>query len=56
MNLDQGRADEHAALLAVAREGSFVAAAAALERHSTVISRRIRRSGRDSLEIRHISA
>ncbi|WP_257128514.1 LysR family transcriptional regulator [Burkholderia sp. MSMB1459WGS] len=41
MNLDQGRADEHAALLAVAREGSFVAAAAALQRHSTIISRRI---------------
>ncbi|MGF6935061.1 DNA-binding transcriptional LysR family regulator [Paraburkholderia sp. UCT70] len=41
MNLDQGRADELAALLAVAREGSFVAAAAALQRHSTIISKRI---------------
>ncbi|PRG77673.1 LysR family transcriptional regulator [Burkholderia multivorans] len=41
MNLDQGRADELAALLAVARGGSFVAAAAALGRHPTVISRRI---------------
>lgn len=41
MNLDQRRADELAALLAVAREGSFVAAAAALQRHSTIISKRI---------------
>lgn len=41
MNLDQTRADELAALLAVAKEGSFVAAAATLQRHSTVISRRI---------------
>lgn len=41
MNLDQGRADELAALLAIAREGSFVAAAAALQRHSTGISKRI---------------
>lgn len=41
MNLDQGRAGELAALLAVAREGSFVAAAATLQRHSTVISKRI---------------
>lgn len=41
MNLDQGRADELAALLAVAREGSFVAAAEVLQRHSTVVSKRI---------------
>lgn len=41
MNLDSGRADELAALLAVAQEGSFVAAASALQKHSTVISKRI---------------
>ncbi len=41
VDLDQGRADELAALLAVAREGSFVAAASALQRHATVISKRI---------------
>ncbi|NDL65232.1 LysR family transcriptional regulator [Acerihabitans arboris] len=41
MNLDKRQADEFAALLAVAREGSFVAAASALQRHSTVISKRI---------------
>ncbi|MBE7210818.1 MAG: LysR family transcriptional regulator [Gluconacetobacter diazotrophicus] len=41
MELEQRRFDELAALLAVAREGSFVAAAAALRRHSTVISKRI---------------
>ncbi|MDM9624735.1 LysR family transcriptional regulator [Rhizobium sp. S152] len=41
MDQINGRADELAALLAVAREGSFVAAAAALQRHSTVISKRV---------------
>lgn len=42
MHLEQGRADELAALLAVAHEGSFVAAAAAIHRHSSVVSKRIR--------------
>ena len=41
MDSDRRRADELAALLAVAREGSFVAAAATLQRHSTIISKRI---------------
>ena len=41
MDLSQSQADELAALLAVEREGSFVAAAAALRRHPTIVSKRI---------------
>lgn len=39
--MEDGRAAEHAALLALAREGSFVAAGAALGRHPTIVSKRI---------------
>ncbi|CDZ34175.1 HTH-type transcriptional regulator ptxR, putative [Neorhizobium galegae bv. officinalis] len=41
MELDQGRADEYSALLAVARTGSFNAAGIALARHPTIVSKRI---------------
>lgn len=41
MYLEQARTDELAALVAVAREGSFVAAAAMLRRHPTIVSKRI---------------
>ena len=41
MFLSIGITDQHAALLAVAREGSFLRAGAALDRHPTVISKRI---------------
>lgn len=41
MDLDQGRADEYSALLAVARTGSFNAAGLALARHPTIVSKRI---------------
>lgn len=41
MKIGDSRADELAALLAVAREGSFVAAGAALRRHPTIVSKRI---------------
>jgi len=41
MYLEEGRTDELAALLAVAQEGSFVAAAAVLRRHPTIVSKRI---------------
>lgn len=41
MHLEQARADELAALVAVAREGSFVAAASVLGRHPTIVSKRI---------------
>jgi DNA-binding transcriptional LysR family regulator len=40
-DLDSNRIDELAALLAVAREGTFVAAGRSLQRHATIISRRI---------------
>jgi DNA-binding transcriptional LysR family regulator len=40
-NLDSGRMDELAPLLAVVREGTFVAAGRALQRHPTIVSRRI---------------
>jgi hypothetical protein len=40
-DLDSGRMDELAALLAVAREGTFVSAGRALQRHPTIVSRRI---------------
>ena len=39
--LDGQHADELAAMLAVAREGSFVAAGRLLQRHATVVSKRI---------------
>ena len=41
MEREDGRAAEQAALLAVAREGSFVAAGVALGRHPTIVSKRI---------------
>jgi len=41
MHLEQARTDELAALVAVAREGSFVAAASVLHRHPTIVSKRI---------------
>lgn len=41
MDLDGTRSDELAALLAVARVGSFVAAGSALRRHPTIVSKRI---------------
>ncbi|QEI08309.1 LysR family transcriptional regulator [Pigmentiphaga aceris] len=41
IELDNARIDELAALLAVAREGSFVAAGRALERHASIVSKRI---------------
>lgn len=41
MHLEQARTDELAALVAVAREGSFVAAASVLGRHPTIVSKRI---------------
>lgn len=41
MHLEQARTDELAALVAVAREGSFVAAASVLRRHPTIVSKRI---------------
>lgn len=41
MTLDSQHADEMAALLALESQGSFVAAARLLQRHATVISRRI---------------
>ena len=47
MELGKGHADELAAFLAVARGGSFVAAATALRRHATVVSKRV-----DALERR----
>ena len=40
-DLDSGRMDELAALLAIAQEGTFVAAGRALQRHPTIVSRRI---------------
>ena len=40
-SLDSQRSDEISALLAVASEGSFVAAARQLQRHPTVISKRV---------------
>jgi DNA-binding transcriptional LysR family regulator len=40
-DLDSVRMDELAALLAVARAGTFVAAGRALQRHPTIVSRRI---------------
>jgi DNA-binding transcriptional LysR family regulator len=40
-DLDSTRIDELAALLAIAREGSFVAAGRSLLRHPTIVSRRI---------------
>ncbi|MDH4559015.1 LysR family transcriptional regulator [Pseudomonas sp. BN417] len=39
--LDSGQSDEIAALLAVASEGSFVAAGRLLQRHPTVVSKRV---------------
>ena len=41
MDREEGGAAEHAALLALAREGSFVAAGAALGRHPTIVSKRL---------------
>ena len=41
MIFDQSHADEHAALLAVARTGSFRLAGLEVERHATIISKRI---------------
>lgn len=41
MHLEQARTDELAALVAVAGEGSFVAAASVLGRHPTIVSKRI---------------
>lgn len=41
VELDTGRMDELAALVAVAKTGSFVAAGRALERHATIVSKRI---------------
>ncbi len=41
MHLERSRTDEFSALLAVAREGTFVAAAAVLGRHPTIVSKRI---------------
>lgn len=39
--LDSRNVDEMAALLAVAREGSFVGAGRSLQRHATIVSKRI---------------
>lgn len=41
IEFDTGRMDELAALVAVVRAGSFVAAGWALERHATIVSKRI---------------
>lgn len=41
IELDSNRIDELAALLAIAREGTFVAAGRSLQRHATIVSRRI---------------
>ena len=41
IEFDAGRMDELAALVAVAKAGSFVAAGRALERHATIVSKRI---------------
>ena len=41
MDMQDGRAAEHAALLALVREGSFVAAGRTLGRHPTIVSKRI---------------
>lgn len=41
IELDTGRMDELAALVAVAKAGSFVAAGRELERHATIVSKRI---------------
>ena len=41
VKVEDGHAAQHAALLAIAREGSFVAAGAALRRHPTIVSKRI---------------
>src|SRR3989441_11463472 len=41
IELDTGRLDELAALVAVAKAGSFVAAGRSLERHATIVSKRI---------------
>ena len=41
IELDTGRIDELAALVAIAKSGSFVAAGRALERHATIVSKRI---------------
>src|ERR1700712_4038567 len=40
-HLDNRHSDEIAAFLAIARQGSFVAAARQLERHPTVVSKRL---------------
>jgi DNA-binding transcriptional LysR family regulator len=40
-DLDSRHVDELAALLAVARGGSFVEAGLSLQRHATIISKRI---------------
>lgn len=41
IDFDNAHIDEFAALLAVAREGTFVAAGRALERHASIVSKRI---------------
>lgn len=41
VDLDSGHMDELAALLAIAETGSFVAAGRRLERHSTIVSKRL---------------
>lgn len=41
IGFDTGRMDELAALVAVVRAGSFIAAGRALERHATIVFKRI---------------